>query len=177
MKKKMLITGASGFVGSHLTEQAKELGLEVHAAVRSTSKIEDIRPYVDQFVQPNFADVHALKELFETEQYHYIIHAAALTKAKSEAQMRAVNVGYTHNIVAAAVSAAMSLESLQYVSNPDESRMMEDVRKSLYEHRSYQTVHVYGRSKQASEERLCENFGGRPISVFRLTAVYGPRDR
>ena len=93
-------------------EQAKELGLEVHAAVRSTSKIEDIRPYVDQFVQPNFADVHALKELFEAEQYHYIIHAAALTKAKSEAQMRAVNVGYTHNIVAAAFAAAMPLERL-----------------------------------------------------------------
>lgn len=177
MKKKILITGASGFVGSHLTEQAKELGLEVHAAVRSTSKIEDIRPYVDQFVQPNFADVHALKELFETEQYHYIIHAAALTKAKSEAQMRAVNVGYTHNIVAAAFAAAMPLERLVYVSSLAALGPVGYHEEPLHEDSPYRPVTVYGRSKQASEEMLREKFSEKPISVFRPTAVYGPRER
>ncbi|VTQ04304.1 hopanoid-associated sugar epimerase [Sphingobacterium daejeonense] len=53
MKKKIFITGASGFVGSHLVEAAQNLGLEVHAAVRKSSNIRDIEPFVDQFVFPD----------------------------------------------------------------------------------------------------------------------------
>lgn len=177
MRKKILITGASGFVGSHLTELARGLGLEVHAAVRSSSKTQDIKPYVDRFVQPDFTDVQALRDLFQKEQYHYIIHAAALTKAKSEAQMKAVNVGYTTNIVEAAFTASMPPQRLVYVSSLAAIGPVEYDAAPLLENSPYRPVTLYGRSKKASEEILQERFAKRPISVFRPTAVYGPRER
>lgn len=177
MRKKVLITGASGFVGSHLTELAKELGLEVHAAVRSTSNIDAIEAHVDLFVHPNFEDVNALRELFQKEQYHYIIHAAALTKAKSEVLMRKVNVGYTQNIVEAAFSTEMPLQRLVYVSSLAAIGPVGYRDDPIVEENPYQPVTVYGRSKHASEAMLREKFANKPISVFRPTAVYGPRER
>jgi UDP-glucose 4-epimerase len=42
MKKRVLITGASGFVGYHLIEEALHNNLEVYVAVRKTSKIDHI---------------------------------------------------------------------------------------------------------------------------------------
>lgn len=175
---KILITGASGFVGAHLVEAAKNAGLEVHAAVRETSKLEDIRPHVDQFVYPDFDDVDSLKELLEIGQYHYIVHAAALTKAKSEEQMWAVNVGYTENILSAAFSAEIPLERVIYVSSLaalGPIGYQEEV--LLHEDSSYRPQTLYGRSKQASEEMIRKKFIDKPISVFRPTAVYGPRER
>lgn len=177
MRKKILITGASGFVGSHLTQLAQELGLEVHAAVRSSSKTDDIKAFVDRLVQPNFEDINALRELFQTEQYHYIIHAAALTKAKSEARMREVNVGYTRNIAEAAFSAAMPLQRLVYVSSLAAIGPVGYNEDPIVEENPHHPVTVYGRSKQASEAMLQEKFADKPISVFRPTAVYGPRER
>lgn len=175
---KILITGASGFVGSHLVEAAKNLGLEVHAAVRATSSIADIQPYVDQFVYPNFANVEALRALFEKEQYSYIIHAAALTKAKNEQTMLAVNVGYTENIMSAAFSAEMPLERVVYVSSlAAVGPIAYHAEKLIDENSPYQPLTVYGRSKQASEKMLREKFGDKAISVVRPTAVYGPRER
>ena len=65
MKKKILITGASGFVGHHLVVAAKEQGLEVHAAVRETSTTDDIVSFIDKFVYLNLKDVDALRDVFE----------------------------------------------------------------------------------------------------------------
>ena len=53
MKKKVFITGASGFVGSHLVEAAFRQGYDVHAAVRETSQKDAIAPFVSHFFSPN----------------------------------------------------------------------------------------------------------------------------
>ncbi len=176
--KKIFITGASGFVGYHLVRAAKVLGLEVHAAVRPSSNIQDIHAFVDKFVYPDLGDTEALKYLFDDEQYSYIIHAAALTRAKDEKTMLQVNVGYTESILQAAFTAQFPLERISYVSslaalgpiNYDSPICMDEASP-------YRPLTVYGRSKSASELMIQEKFGEKAISVFRPTAVYGPRER
>jgi len=176
--KKIFITGASGFVGYHLVRAAKALGLEVHAAVRPSSNIQDIQAFVDTFVYPDLGDTEALKQLFEQKQYNYIIHAAALTRAKDEATMRAVNVGYTESILQAAFAAQIPLERVCYVSSLAAlGPISYNASGCIDEQSPYHPLTVYGRSKQASEMMIGEKFGDKPISVFRPTAVYGPREK
>lgn len=178
MRKKIFITGASGFVGSHLVEEAKRKGYEIHAAVRKTSKIDDIKHFVDEFVFPDMDNVDELKCLFQEEKYSYIIHAAAMTKAKRESDMLRVNVGYTENILTAAQAVSDTLERIVYVSSLAAIGPIEFNRATLITEGSpYNPVTVYGRSKKASEEMIKTKFTSSPISVLRPTAVYGPRER
>jgi len=175
---KIFITGASGFVGYHLVRAAKALGLEVQAAVRPSSNIEDIRPFVDKFVYPDLGDTESLKYLFDREQYNYIIHAAALTRAKNEEIMWDVNVGYTESILKAAFTAQFPLERVCYVSSLAAlGPIGYDSSAWMHEASPYRPLTVYGRSKSATELMIQEKFGEKAISVFRPTAVYGPRER
>ena len=175
---KVFITGASGFVGSHLVEAAKNLGWEVHAAIRSSSKTDDIKAYVDKFVHLDFADVPGLTAFFQQEQYDYIIHAAALTKSKSEEEMLRVNVGMTQNLMQAAFTEGVNLKRFVYVSSLAAiGPIAYDANKTIDEGTDYRPLTVYGRSKKASELNIKERFADKPISVFRPTAVYGPREK
>lgn len=175
---KVLITGGSGFVGTHLIEAVSALGWEVHAAVRKSSKVQDIQQYVHKFVyfdQGNFEEVSAC---FSEEQYDYIVHAAAMTRAKTEAELQKVNVGNTENLLNAAfsipnppkrfvfVSSLAAIGPISYASNTD-----------ILEDNNYMPVTAYGRSKRDAELMIKSRFSTYPISVFRPTAVYGPREK
>ena len=175
---KVFLTGASGFVGSHLVEAAKNLGWNVHAGVRSSTKTDDIAPFVDKFIYPDFGDVQGLIQLFQEEQYDYIIHAAALTKSKSEEEMMRVNVGITQNLMQAAFSQGLNIKRFVYVSSLAAiGPIAFDASEEITEDTAYRPLTVYGRSKMKSEENIKKRFSDKPISVFRPTAVYGPREK
>lgn len=178
MKQKLLITGASGFVGYHLVRVAKGAGLEVHAAVRPSSRVEDIAGFVDKLVYPDFSDIDSLVALFSEESYDYIIHAAAMTKAKREEDMLHVNVDYTINIAKAAFSIPTPPQKIHFVSSLAAIGPIgyEDAVK-IDENTKYKPVTVYGRSKMMAERLLKAQFADRPIRIFRPTAVYGPNER
>lgn len=175
---KVLITGASGFVGSHLVVEVSLLGWEIHAAVRKSSDIAHIKQYVNKFVYLDQQDQHKVQALLQAECYDYIIHAAAMTKAKSDEELHKINVGNTENILQAAFSIPIppkrvvfvsSLAALGPISYDNESSIAEDF--------DYHPVTAYGRSKRDAELMIKERFSMKPITVFRPTAVYGPREK
>ena len=177
MSGKILITGASGFVGFHLVEQATAAGFVVHAAVRKSSKVDDIKPFVNKFVYPDFDNSDSLNELFRDEQYDYVIHAAAMTKAKVEAEMFHVNVGYTERLIQAAFASATPPKRFVFVSSLAAigPRAYNDA--DIQDNAPNKPVTVYGRSKQAAEELVKKQFSNLPITIIRPTAVYGPREK
>lgn len=178
MKKRIFITGASGFVGSHLVEEAYNRGFEVHAAVRETSNKNQIAPFVTQFFSPDLSDSDELKRIFDSQQYTYIIHAAAMTKTKDAALMETVNVGYTESLLSAATSSIMPLERIVYVSSLAAlGPTSYENNRLIDEEFPYRPLTIYGRSKMDAEMLIRERFPEAPISVFRPTAVYGPRER
>ncbi|MEO8950162.1 MAG: NAD-dependent epimerase/dehydratase family protein, partial [Mucilaginibacter sp.] len=102
MKERVLITGASGFVGYHLINEALQNGLEVYAAIRSSSKIDHLKHLDIQYTYPNFDDPAALKKDIEEKQYDYIIHAAGVTSARNADEYNLINATYTYNLATAA---------------------------------------------------------------------------
>lgn len=177
MTKKILITGASGFVGFHLVSAASEAGYEVHAAVRKSSRITDIKPFVDKFIYPDFKQITSLVSLFSSEKYDYVIHAAAMTKAKSEAEMIAVNVGVTERLLEAAFQVPEPPKRFVFVSSLAAIGPVGYLDELITESTPYNPVTMYGRSKREAEKMVRAKFPDKPISIMRPTAVYGPREK
>ncbi|WET71577.1 NAD-dependent epimerase/dehydratase family protein [Sphingobacterium sp.] len=176
MIEKVLITGASGFVGYHLTRAAKEAGMEVHAAVRKSSDVSEIRSVVDKFVYPDFSDEESIRELLEAENYTYVVHAAAMTRAKHEEDLEKVNVGYTKNLASACFSLKTPIKRFVFVSSLAAIGPVNYDANPIDESNPYRPVTAYGRSKQKAELAL-NDFKDQPLTILRPTAVYGPREK
>ena len=70
MKERVLITGASGFVGYHLILEALKNNLEVFAAVRKSSKIDHLKDLDIQYTYPNFNDPKSLETDLQNNHYN-----------------------------------------------------------------------------------------------------------
>jgi len=76
---RILITGITGFVGSHLAEYAIERGAEVFGAIRWRSRMEHIEPLRDRMIliESDLRDMLSVRMVLERARPDYIIHLAA----------------------------------------------------------------------------------------------------
>jgi len=81
MSQRVLITGASGFLGYHLVMAAIEKDLKVYAAVRKNSKIDHLKDLPVTYVHLNYEDGDEMAKVLEENAINFIIHAAGVTKA------------------------------------------------------------------------------------------------
>lgn len=176
MSKKVLITGASGFVGYHLIVTAIECGLEVYAAVRSNSNVSHLKGLNVNYVQLNFSAVDELKAALEEKQYAYIIHAAGTTKAKTLQEYNRVNAEYSRNLALAASLVNYTVEKFVFVSSLAAIGPIADFNTTIGDDAIAQPVTFYGLSKKLAEEYLKE-IENLPLVTVRPTAVYGPREK
>lgn len=180
--KKILITGASGFIGSFLVEKALEKGYEVWAGVRKTSSREYLQDDRIHFIDLNFANRKELanKLIDHATQYgrfDYIVHNAGITKCLNPDDFDKINHSYTSNFI----------DVLRTTNNvPDKFVLMSSL--SAYgagDEKKYTPIKLsdkphpntaYGRSKLKAEEclLLSRNF---PYIILRPTGVYGPREK
>ncbi|WCT10048.1 NAD-dependent epimerase/dehydratase family protein [Mucilaginibacter jinjuensis] len=174
MKERVLITGASGFVGYHLIVEALSQNLDVFAAVRKNSQTDHLKDLNIKFTYPKFSDIATLTEEIKTNQYDYIIHAAGVTKAKSQAQYNHINATYTANLAKAAVAAGV--KKFVFISSLAAGGPLSTLNGIISESDKPHPVTQYGKSKLLAENEL-KNIPGLNYTILRPTAVYGPRER
>jgi UDP-glucose 4-epimerase len=175
MKQRVLITGASGFVGYHLVAEALKQNLEVFAAVRKTSKISHLSEFNIQYTYPDFNSIDALKAELEEKQYDYIIHAAGITAAKTEQEYNRINADYTYNLALAATQANIKLKKFVFLSSLAALGPLPDITGIIEDNTLPVPVTAYGKSKLLAEQKLAP-LTPLPLLILRPTAVYGPRD-
>lgn len=174
MKQKVLITGASGFVGFHLIEAALQKGLEVYAAIRKSSAITHLKEYDIKYVSLDFTKVETLQVEFSEHKFDYIIHAAGTTKAKDQNEYNEINATYTINLITAAEKCGF-IKKVVFVSSLAALGPLNDIDNLIDEQTAPRPLTSYGKSKLLAEESIKKT--KLPLIVLRPTAVYGPRDK
>lgn len=175
MKESVLITGASGFLGFHLINAALQANLDVFAAVRAKSNISHLSDLPITIIQLDYENPLGLAEDFKKRKYNYIIHAAGITKANTEAEYILVNSIYSDNLALAASNIQDHLKRFVFISSLAAAGPLKGTEGTIDESMTPNPVTAYGRSKLNAEKKLCTyNF---PVTILRPTAIYGPRER
>jgi nucleoside-diphosphate-sugar epimerase len=167
---KTLVTGATGFVGSHLTEALHRRGDEVTALARSASKAAALAPLGVRVVPGGLHDRAALLRALEGQDVVY--HVAGMIAARSEADFLACNRDGTRNVAEAAEQAGVG--RLVFVSSMAAAGPTIKGRPLRGDEPPH-PVTQYGRSKLAAEAVIT---GSRlSWTIIRPPMVYGPRDQ
>jgi UDP-glucose 4-epimerase len=174
--ERVLITGASGFVGYHLINEALRNNLEVYAAVRKSSDVGHLENLNIHYTYLDYNDVQSLVNELEGKQFTYIIHAAGTTAAKTADDYNWVNATYTYNLALAATKANIPLKKFVFLSSLAGLGPLPDGGNTIKDDTHPNPVTAYGKSKLLAEAQL-KPLTSLPLITIRPTAVYGPRDK
>ncbi len=169
---KVLVTGAAGFIGSHLTARLLSSGLGVRCLVHTRALPEGIAGV--EYVQGNLLEPDSLAPA--VDRVDVIYHLAGATKARTLADYLRINEHGTRHLLEAAARHTPDLQRFLLVSSLAAAGPSADGHL-LSEEEEPKPVSSYGISKLRAEE-VVWHYGERlPVTVVRPPAVYGPRER
>jgi dihydroflavonol-4-reductase len=171
---KVLVTGASGFVGSTLCEELNRRGLDVHCLLRKTSSVVNLAQAKYQRVEGDLNSLDALARAMDGTEV--IFHVAGAVAAKNREGFFEANSEGTKNLLQAAAKHGKSLKRFVLVSSLAAAGPSQPGRPNL-ETDDCHPVSDYGASKLSAEREVLAMGGDFPVSIIRPPAVYGPRDR
>ncbi len=172
---RVLVTGGTGFIGSHLVEALLGRGHEVRCLVRDSRRLGWIAglPSVT-IAQGDLDNPRSLRE--STQGVDQVYHVAGLTRARTAREFLRINGEGTRHMVQAYVDTPGGPRRLIHLSSlaaagpmPMSTAYAEDV--------SPRPVSPYGRSKLNGEAAVLAVRDRLHVTVLRPSAVYGPRDR
>lgn len=170
--RKVLVTGASGFLGSHICEAAHEADYEVHALIRKTSSREWLNHDWITVHVADLADREALSDILKG--IDAVVHAAAALIGASEEELFNINVGVTRILAEEACKAGV--ERFIFVS----SRAAGGCGNTLEPKKETDPdcpLSGYGWSKKQAEEELFQFRDKIKAISLRYVIIYGPRDK
>lgn len=187
---KILVTGASGFIGSFIVERAVELGFDVWAGIRPTSNKSWLTDSKIHFIYLDLSDEAKLQyTLLKFRQkegaWDYVVHAAGVTKAKDEKAFFSINFEGTRHLVTALRELSMYPKRFIFLSSlsvlgPLRQQPVLQFDGSLYQMMKAEDLPKpntsYAKSKLAAEEFLL-SLKDFPSVILRPTGVYGPREK
>jgi nucleoside-diphosphate-sugar epimerase len=150
---KILITGASGFIGSFIVEEALRRGFETWAAVRRSSSRKYLQDDRIHFIELDLSSQEVLESQLKGMAFDYVVHAAGATKCLHKQDFFRINTEGTKNLVSALVSLQMPLKRFVFISSLS-------IMGAIREQQPYEEIRetdepkpntAYGKSKLAAE--------------------------
>ncbi len=155
-----LVTGATGFVGSHLVDLLCEQEWDVTVTVRPGSSLEWLRG----------KSVHGVtaQDLRSLPPFDVVFHVAGLISASSWGELLAVNRDFACQVFDSVQTKRFVLISSIAVTGPG---------RGVDETTPCRPISLYGKSKWEGEQAIRSRSGRVPVTVIRPPPVYGPRDK
>jgi dihydroflavonol-4-reductase len=173
LTERVLVTGATGFIGYHLVKALVKAGVEVLGLVRSTSNISKLETFNISFVEGDVTFKESLVDAISAIDTVY--HLAGCTAVIHAETYFLVNEVGTRNLVEVCAQSSQPKRLVLISSSaaagpsPPDRPMREDDRPHPISH--------YGRSKLAGEEAARQWAGVFPITIVRPPIVFGEYDR
>jgi len=168
---RILVTGATGFIGGGLARQLVARGDRVRALVRTSSRTRELAQLGVELVHGDVADPASLRGA--VEGCEGVVHLAGAVKALSAAELFRANADGTRNVAEACARTGCRLVYVSSLAAAGPAlcgrpRTEEDLPAP---------VSRYGQSKLAGEEAVRVVSGRAPASIVRPPVVYGPGDK
>ena len=175
---KILITGATGFIGSFICEEAVRRGFDTYAAIRKTSSLKYIADERIKKIELNLSSKEQLIMALKGQEFDYVVHAAGATKCLNKQDFFRINTDGTRNLIEAVRETQPQLKRFVFISSLSIFGAIKENQpyEPITEHDTPQPNTAYGESKLRAEEFLKaqKDF---PYVILRPTGVYGPREK
>lgn len=170
---KALVTGATGFVGSHLVDKLIEKNYEVYCLKRKTSSTKWLDGKNVKYVEGDLFSNDALEKCIK--DMDYVFHVAGVVKAKTKEGFYHGNSDSTKNLLEITYKVNSGLKKFIFVSSLAASGPAKSD-KPVDENTVPDPITTYGLSKLKAEEEVYKFRDKFPISIISPPAVFGPRD-
>ena len=171
--QRVLVTGGTGFVGSHLVERLLQNGYDVTCLVRNIRHLRWLKDVDVQLVQGDCTQPETLAEA--VRGVSHVFHCAGLTKALHARDYYVVNHLGTKNLLEACARHNPGIEKFIQVSSQAAAGPSLDG-LPVAEGNISRPVSDYGRSKLLAEDEVSGYKANFPVVILRPPSVYGPRD-
>lgn len=168
-----VVTGASGFVGSHLVDKLIEEGHHVKCILRKSSSLRWLKNKPVEIINSGLFDKEALKIVLKDADY--LFHVAGVVKAKTNEEYYQGNVETTKVLLDVVSEVNPSIKRIVIVSSQTACGPSIDGVPCTEDTKEH-PITRYGKSKLAQEQMAKSYMNRLPISIIRAVAVYGPRD-
>jgi nucleoside-diphosphate-sugar epimerase len=171
---KVLVTGATGFVGSHILDTLRAQNVPAIYLVRPTSDKRFVGSHLATIETRTGSILEPGTLAQALEGVTHVIHCAGCTKASRYAEYYEVNQGGTRNLVEAINRRSASIQRLVHISSLAVTGPATE-QNPAREDSPPRPISDYGKSKLAGENEVREHCRA-PFTILRPPAVYGPRD-
>jgi nucleoside-diphosphate-sugar epimerase len=174
MAQKILITGGTGFTGSHLCRRLVKDGYSVRVLVRPSSKREALDGLAIDYAVGDLCDRASLDLAMKGIDTVYHIGALFRPENVTRQQMQATNVEGTRNLLDAAINAGVK----RFVHCSTVGVHGDIEHPPATEETAYAPGDYYQESKTEGEKVVLQYSAERrlPIAIFRPGGIYGPGD-